>query len=81
LTGDESGYLDSALAVAWSPDGKGVLSGSRSGMVQLWDAGSGRLIRSFEGHKELVRGVVFAADGRFAVSCAKDGTIKIWDAS
>jgi WD40 repeat protein len=79
LTGDQSGYRDSALAVTWSPDGKGVLSGSRSGMVQLWDAGSGKLVRSFEGHKDIVTCVVFTADGRYAISGSFDKTIKIWD--
>jgi WD40 repeat protein len=34
-----------ALSVAFSPDGKTIASGDRSGAIYLWDAASGKLIR------------------------------------
>ena len=38
----------SADKVAFLPDGKRVLSGSRDGMLKLWDATSGQLLLGIE---------------------------------
>ena len=36
--------------MAFSPDGARVLSGSDDKTIKLWDAATGALIRTFEGH-------------------------------
>jgi len=52
---------DGASAVAYSPDGKTILTGSWDGGVRLWDAQTGSVIRQFVGHTEVVEwGVLFA---------------------
>ena len=46
--------------VAFSPDGAQVLSGGYDKSLKLWDATTGRLLRSFEGHSDEVTSVAFS---------------------
>jgi len=66
--------------VAFSPDGRLVLTGSFDNTARLWDVSSGREIRSFEGHSGPVTSVAFSPDGRLVLTGSGDGTSKIYDA-
>jgi len=46
----------------------------------VWEAESGRLLRSLEGHTDWVRAVAVSPDGRFIVSGSVDRTVKVWEA-
>jgi hypothetical protein len=59
-----------------------VLSGGiRGKTIKLWDAATGALIRTFEGHSGLVYSVAFSPDGARVLSGSQDSTIKLWDAA
>ena len=75
------GHTGSVEAVAFSPDGRFIVSGSRDETLKVWDAASGALLRTFEGHVGPVSSVAFSPDGRFIVSGSMDHTLKLWDAS
>jgi WD40 repeat protein len=45
----------------------------------LVDLGTGRELRTLQGHSDQVRGVAVSADGRRAVSASLDKTLKVWD--
>ena len=65
--------------MAWSPDGKTIVSGGAAGTIRLWDI-SGKLMgQGFKGHQGDVLSIRFSPDGITIVSSGKDGTIRLWD--
>jgi WD40 repeat protein len=68
-----------AWAVAFSPDGKHLATGSASGAVKLWNAATGQEILALKGHRGGVGGVAFSRDGRRLVTGSHDKTAKVWD--
>ena len=71
--------LDGRGAAAFSPDGNRIASGAAGHRVQLWDAETGRVIRSLAGHGDGIRSVAFSPDGRFLATGSRDKTVHLWD--
>jgi WD40 repeat protein len=75
----------------FSPDGQvlatyGASSGKREGKeewrheVKLWDAGTGKLLRTLRGHGNDIHALAFSPDGKRLASMSRaDGTTRIWD--
>jgi WD40 repeat protein len=70
---------NSVISVAFSPDGKWVVSGSLDGTVRIWEAKTGKEISRMK-HRYAVTAVSFSPNGRWVVSGAKDNTARVWDA-
>jgi WD40 repeat protein len=69
------------LSVAFSPDGKHIVSGSYDNTVRVWDAESGQAIgEPLQGHSNSVLSVAFSPDGKHIVSGSYDNTVRVWDA-
>jgi WD40 repeat protein len=68
-------------SVALSPDAARVISAGREGQLKLWDAATGRLLRTLIGHTHEVMSVAFSPDGATALSGGLDQTVKLWDAA
>jgi WD40 repeat protein len=73
------GHREVVADVAFSPDGKRILSSSTDSSVILWDAASGAEIYRLIGHTSGVLSVAFHPEGRLAVSGAADGSLLLWD--
>ncbi|MFC2125762.1 caspase family protein [Bacteroidota bacterium] len=75
----QKGHPSSISAVAISPDGKLLATGSDDKTIKLWSIESGREIRSYSDHKSDVLDVTFSSDGKLIASAGRDLTFKIWD--
>ena len=73
------GHSDDVNSVAFSPNGRLVLSGARDKSMRLWDMKTGLELRSFKKHTNFINSVSFSPDGRFALSGSRDHNIRLWD--
>lgn len=74
---EDTGQID---AVAFSSDGKYILSGSVDGKIRLWDVRTGVQLRQFVGHSDEVASVAFSPDGKRVLS-GGDASTRLWDTS
>ncbi|AEF99997.1 WD40 repeat domain-containing protein [Methylomonas methanica] len=69
-----------AVSVAYSPDGKLILSGGLDNMLRLWNADTGEPVgQPLTGHSDEIYSVAFSPDGRRFVSGSKDRTLRLWN--
>jgi WD40 repeat protein len=73
-----AGHSSWVNAVAFSPDGKQIASGSYDETIKLWDARTGDLQKTLAGHSSWVTAVAFSPDGKQIASGSYDVTIKLW---
>jgi WD40 repeat protein len=67
------------FAVTFAPGGRTLATGCQDGNVRIWEAATGRLLRTLHGHQGEVLAVAFAADGKLLASGGTDHTIRLWD--
>jgi WD40 repeat protein len=65
--------------VAFSADGRRVLTGSRDGTARVWDTERGQTLCILSGQREPIYAVALSPDGRTAVSGGSTATLRIWD--
>ncbi|MCS7022758.1 MAG: WD40 repeat domain-containing protein, partial [Gemmataceae bacterium] len=65
--------------VAYSPDGRRIVTGSGDDTAKVWDAGSGQLLLTLSGHTAWVESVAYSPDGRRIVTGSADKTAKVWE--
>src|SRR5450759_1707716 len=81
-------HKDRVNAVAYSPDGTRIVSGSEDRSLKVWEAAT-RLRRfrhrqpvaGLRGHTGKVSAVPYSPDGTRIVSGSDDATLKVWDAA
>jgi WD40 repeat protein len=73
-----SGHRDCITALAFSPDGLRLASGSFDRTARIWDVATGDCRQVCAGHAARVGGVAFSPDGRRLATGSPDRTARIW---
>ncbi len=79
--GDLAGHAEMIYAVAFSPNGRLLASGSMDGTVRLWELPAARQAACLEGHRGWVTSVAFSPDGTRLLTGGTDGQALVWDVS
>ena len=74
------GHTGGVSCLAFSPDGKRIVSGSGDKTLNLWDLATGEETLTLKGHTDGVSSVAFSPDGKRIISGSNDHTVKVWDA-
>jgi uncharacterized protein YjiK len=80
--GEESklrGHQHEIFALAFSPDGQWLASGSFDGSTRLWDTRNWRVVHELAGHANWISAVAFSPDSRQLATASLDRRIQVWD--
>ncbi len=72
-------------AVVVMPDGRSVISGSQSGVLQIWDISSGEELLALDDNASGITAIDVSPNGRFAFATSglphnlSDNTLRVWD--
>lgn len=73
------GHRMAVNSIAFSRDGKLILTGSTDKTCRLWDRQDGKELHSFKDHKKAVNIVGFSRDNNYILTGSRDGITRIWD--
>ncbi|MFM7098791.1 MAG: hypothetical protein ACKO16_15390 [Gemmataceae bacterium] len=76
------GHNETIYSLVFSPNGKQVVTGSFDKTIKVWDAVTGKEIRTLtgpQGHKQMVLSVAVNPDGSLIASGSSDNNANIWD--
>ncbi len=72
------GHRSAVQSVAYSPDGRRLLTASRRGCITLWDARFLSIVRHFQLSGPAVTGATFGPDSRLLLVGGDDKTLSLW---
>ncbi len=73
------GHTLAVNCVAFSNNGKYLVSGGRDNNALVWDVASGRLLHVLRGHTEMIAAVQFSPDDSKILLAGYDNITSIWD--
>ena len=73
-------YESIVWSVAFSPDGRWLVSTHGDGSILIWDVANRELEANLRQHSGGVRGITFSPDGRRLATASEDQSVIVWDA-
>ena len=75
------GHSHYVNSIAFSPDGKKIVSGSVDKTIRVWDVETGKdIIQPLKGHSNWISSVAFSPDWKLLLTKDNIGTKITWDA-
>lgn len=76
-----TGHFGPLSSIIFSPNGKYILtnSGGEEIALKLWEASSGKLLRTLNAHTEGITSAIFSKDGKYIITTGKDQAARLWD--
>jgi len=89
IRGSVTGENRALTSISFSNDGRTIVTGAADGTVQLWNAITDELIRSWQAHKAptartpgpATLAVAFSPDDQFIATSGNDGVVRLWSAT
>jgi WD40 repeat protein len=73
----DDGHIGRVFAVAFTPDGKKLVSAGEDRRPIVWDVATGQKLRELREHKAAVRALAISDDGRWVATAAGD-EVNVW---
>ena len=74
-----TGHEQDVGSLAFTPDGKRLVSGSNDCTIRVWDVGAGKDAAILRGHEYDVLSVAVSPDGNRIASGSNESAVKLWD--
>lgn len=74
------GHSAEINSLAWSPDGKRLVTGSSDNSARVWKVRTAKTLRNLRGHRGAVRSVAYSPDGVMVATGSDDQTARVWNA-
>jgi WD40 repeat protein len=72
------GHVDELRSVAFSPNGRWVLTASLDRTARVWEAATGRPVAEFRGNRRALVDASFSPDGNHVLTAGADGTARLY---
>lgn len=79
IVGLLDGHTNAVMSVAFSPDGRFLVSGSVDDTAIIWDVAERRALHRLAVHSADINRVAFTRDGARVVTASDDKTLALWD--
>lgn len=73
------GHVAPVWSVTWSPDGKLIATGTRPGLVVLWDGNRFEPLVHLKAETDQIRSLTFSRDQRYLAAAAYNAPTVVWD--
>lgn len=72
------GHSKAITTLAWSHDGRYLVSGSADTTIKVWDAATGAVLQTYTGHSAEVRALAWSPEDNKIVSSAGHEDPQLW---